>query len=210
MDSIGVLIIDDHKVLRQSIAKVLSAQPDMNLMHCGSVGEGLLLVGSGHVDIVILDVDLGTERGTELMELARRNGFKGPVLVLTAGVSDSEREQLWQQGITDILMKDDSIEKLTERIREAMGKHAPGGVTVMPTPAGTQWREPNPRPFSQRETRVLRLVVQGRANKEIAEELHCTESTVKAVLQQLFRSTGTHSRSQLLGVALQEYKDLLQ
>jgi len=209
MDKIGVLIIDDHKVLRQGIAKVLSAQPDMALMHCGSVGEGLLLVGSGHIDIVILDVDLGNERGTEFMELARRNGFKGPVLVLTAGVSDSEREQLIEQGVTDILMKDDSIEKLTERIREAMGKQPPGGVTVMPS-SGTQWREQNPRPFSQRETRVLRLVVQGRANKEIAEELHCTESTVKAVLQQLFRSTGTHSRSQLLGVALQEYKDLLQ
>jgi len=209
MDKISVLIIDDHKVLRQSIAKVLSAQPDMSLMHCGSVGEGLLLVGSGHVDIVILDVDLGTERGTEFMELARRNGFKGPVLVLTAGVSDSEKEQLYQQGVSDILMKDDSIEKLTERIREAMGKQPPGGVTAVPS-AGTQWREPNPRPFSQRETRVLRLVVQGRANKEIAEELHCTESTVKAVLQQLFRSTGTHSRSQLLGVALQDYKDLLQ
>lgn len=209
MDKIGVLIIDDHKVLRQGIAKVLSAQPDMSLMHCGSVGEGLLLVGSGHIDIVILDVDLGNERGTEFMELARRNGFKGPVLVLTAGVSDSEKEQLLQQGVTDILMKDESIEKLTERIREALGKQPPGGVTVMPV-AGTQWRESNPRPFSQRETRVLRLVVQGRANKEIAEELHCTESTVKAVLQQLFRSTGTHSRSQLLGVALQEYKDLLQ
>jgi DNA-binding NarL/FixJ family response regulator len=208
MDKIGVLIIDDHKVLRQSIAKVLGAQPDMTMMHCGSVGEGLLLVGSGHVDIVILDVDLGTERGTEFMELARRNGFKGPVLVLTAGVSDSEKEQLWQQGVTDILMKDDSIEKLTERIREAMGRQPEGGVTVMPST--THYREPNPRPFSQRETRVLRLVVQGRANKEIAEELHCTESTVKAVLQQLFRSTGTHSRSQLLGVALQEYKDLLQ
>src|SRR5258707_1191397 len=138
MDKIGVLIIDDHKVLRQSIAKVLSAQPDLTLMHCGSVGEGLLIVGSGQVDIVILDVDLGTERGTEFMELARRNGFKGPVLVLTAGVSESEKELLWQQGITGILMKDESKEKLTERIREAMGTQPREGASAAPPATGMQ------------------------------------------------------------------------
>ena len=65
------------------------------------------------------------------------------------------------------------------------------------------------KPFTPRETAALRLVVEGRANKEIAGELNCSEAVVKAVLQQLFRKTGTHTRSQLVRIALESHPDML-
>ena len=63
--------------------------------------------------------------------------------------------------------------------------------------------------LSHREVEVLRLLVQGLANKEIASRLEISESAVKNTLQQLFSKTGVRTRSQLVRVALEEYRDLL-
>jgi len=203
VNKIRVLILDDHTILRQSVATVLNAEADMQTLHCGSVGEALLIVGSGLTDVVLLDVDLGDERGSEFLDLARRNGFEGPVLVLTAGVSEAEKELLTGLGISGILLKDESIETLADEIRKSIGAPAPA-IPVAPSPA-----VPSPKLFSPRESQVLRLVIQGLANKEIAVIMNASEPVVKAILQQLFRKTSTHSRSQLVCVALEHFRDQL-
>ncbi|HTC31923.1 MAG TPA: LuxR C-terminal-related transcriptional regulator, partial [Bryobacteraceae bacterium] len=70
--------------------------------------------------------------------------------------------------------------------------------------------EPQERaPLTDRETSVLRLVVQGLANKEIATQIEVSESTVKNTLQQLFAKTDVRTRAQLVRVALERYRDLL-
>src|SRR4051794_21936009 len=110
---IRILLIDDHTIFRQGLAKLLNAQPDLELrFHCGSVGEALLLLAAGVSDIVLLDVDLGAERGIDLLTRARQNGFQVPVLLLTGGVSTGEEQLLRNQGILGILRKDVSIEVL--------------------------------------------------------------------------------------------------
>jgi two-component system, NarL family, nitrate/nitrite response regulator NarL len=63
------------------------------------------------------------------------------------------------------------------------------------------------KPFTARESEVLRLVFQGRQNKEIAAELNISESAAKATMQQLFAKTGVRTRSQLVRVALERYRD---
>jgi two-component system nitrate/nitrite response regulator NarL len=203
-----ILILDDHTILRQGVAGLLNAEPDMEMkLGCGSVGEALLIVAAGLVDVVLLDLDLGTERGTDFLAQARRNGFKGPVLVLTAGVTQEEEALLEQLGVSEILKKDSSVNQLAERVREAAG-----GSSLQPTVRQTPAVGlPNvgARPFTQREAATLRLVVEGLANKEIAGELDCSEAVVKGLMQQLFRKTGTHTRSQLVRVALEYHRELL-
>lgn len=204
MKKTRVLVLDDHTILRQGLAGLLNAEPDMEMkLGCGSVGEALLILAAGLADVVLLDLDLGTERGADFLAQARRNGFKGPVLVLTAGVSKEERVVLENLGISGILLKDASVNQLAERVREAVGAPSP------PLPAPEPPRPELVKPFTARESATLRLVVEGRANKEIAGELECSEAVVKGVLQQLFRKTGTHTRSQLVRVALEYHRDLL-
>ena len=204
-----VLILDDHTILRQGLHRLLGAEPDMDMkLGCSSVGEALMIVAAGLVDVVLLDLDLGAERGVDFLAQARRNGFRGPVLVLTAGVPKEEKAVLESLGISGILLKDASVNQLAERVREAVG--APPRSQANPVPeAHGGLRSDLAKPFTTREAAALRLVVEGRANKEIAGDLDCSEAVVKAVLQQLFRKTGTHTRSQLVRVALEHHRDLL-
>ncbi len=202
--NIRVLLIDDHTIFRQGLAKLLNTQPDLELrFHCGSAGEALMLLASGVSDVVLLDVDLGEERGLDLLTRARQNGFQGPVLVLTAGVSAGEEQLLRNQRISGILRKDVSIEVLAAAIREAADGRVPYNSAFAPA----EKRRAPYKPLTPREAQVLRFVVEGHSNKEIASEMDCSESAVKGILQQLFHKSGTGTRSQLLRLVLEHYRN---
>jgi DNA-binding NarL/FixJ family response regulator len=195
------MILDDHTILRQGVAKLLGAEPDMQVTAAtSSVGEALTAVAAGLVDVVLLDLDLGAERGTEFLVQARRNGFQGPVLVLAAAVPPDEQAILDANDVALILTKDSSIGRLADAIRSVTGgtkgrAAAQGGPPSAPSVPSKALRE--------REARVLRLVVEGLSNKAIAAEIGANEPVVKAILQQLFRKTGTNTRAQLVRVALE-------
>jgi two-component system nitrate/nitrite response regulator NarL len=196
-----VLLLDDHPIFRHGVARLLNGEPDLELnLHTGKVGEALLMLTAGRADIVLLDLDLGQERGVDFLAQARQNGFSGPVLVLTAGVSAAEEEVLRRYGIAGILRKDVSVDTLVEHIREAVGAPAVERIAAMPG-------RPPVKQLTGREAMVLRLVVEGRENKEVGAELGCTEAAVKGILQQLFHKTGTRMRSQLVRFALEHYRN---
>ncbi|MFL6351715.1 MAG: LuxR C-terminal-related transcriptional regulator [Bryobacteraceae bacterium] len=204
---IRILLLDDHTIFRQGLVKLLSTQPDLDLpLHCGSIGEALLGLAAAMPDIVLLDIDLGTESGLDFLAQARRNGFDGPVLVLTAGISRTEEEFLQSSGVAGILRKDVSIEVLAARIRALAGLPQYSDMGI----AGAAAHDPFPKRqkvLTAREVEVLRLVVEGHANKEIAHELGCSESSVKGIIQQLFQKSGTRTRSQLVRATLEQYRD---
>jgi two-component system nitrate/nitrite response regulator NarL len=200
MKKIGVLLLDDHTIFRQGVVRLLGGEPDLELhLHTGSAGEALIMLAGCHVDVILLDLDLGQDRGVDFLVQARQNGFTGPVLVLAAGVSPQEEEVLRRYGIAGILLKSVSVDDLAERIREAASV---SGVQGCPEPAGRR----TARGLTEREAAVLRLVVEGLENKEIAGALECTDAAVKGMLQQLFRKTGTRMRSQLVRFALEHYQ----
>jgi|SRR5579862_7987971 len=198
-----VLLLDDHIMFRQGVAALLNAEPDLELrLHTGSVDEALRVVAAGEADVVLVDVDLGQDRGIDFLEKARENGYDGPVVLLTAGVSEAERELYERQGIRGILLKDASIYMLATRIREAVGA-LPQAAELMPPTARTE----SVRQLTVREFKVLHLVIEGLSNKEIAAETGSTEAAVKGILQQLFRKTGARTRSQLVRFALEHHGD---
>ena len=197
-----ILLLEDHIMFRQGVAALLNAEPDMELrLHTGSVDEALRAVVSGQADLVLLDADLGPDRGIDFLELARREGYDGPVLVLTAGISEGEREQFARYGILGILLKDASIDMLATRIRDAVGAPRPEVLLGPPETDETL------KPLTVREFKVLRLVIEGLSNKEIGVETGSTEAAVKGILQQLFHKTGSRTRSQLVRFALEHHRD---
>jgi two-component system nitrate/nitrite response regulator NarL len=205
--TIRILLLDDHTIFRQGLVNLLNNEPGLELkLHCGGTGEGLLLLSIARPDIVLLDADLGNERGVDFLMQARRNGFEGPVLILTAGISRDEEETLKKHGISGILRKDVSVDVLSARIREAARVHGTGNL-IHRTDAGPKAAVDGKRqkPLTLREAEVLRFVIEGQLNKQIAHELGCSESAVKGVIQQLFRKSGTSTRSQLVRAALEQY-----
>lgn len=211
IDKIRVLIVDDHMLFRESVARLLEAEHDLEVRHCGSVRESFAIMADWPANVVLLDFDLGNEKGSSFLAHAHAAGFHGKTLLLTAGVNELEAADLIRQGISGIVLKHSSPTELSESIRGVVaGKvwFEQGYLKrVMEKAAEPQSAASNVRRFTERERQVLSFVFEGLANKEIADRLHVSESSVKASLQQLFEKTGVRTRSQLVRVALEQYKD---
>jgi DNA-binding NarL/FixJ family response regulator len=211
-EHLRIMLVDDHALFREGLARLLAAEPDFEVVAlCASVAEALEALAAQPVDLVLLDVDLGNERGLDFLVRARQRGFGGPVLVVTAGMTESEAALLIGQGAAGIFLKRDSTQLLADGIRTVAGGRAwiDQGYLTSLVGARPAQRPADRTALSERERAVLRGVFDGLANKEIASRLGLSESSVKAVLQQMFDKTGVRTRSQLVRVALERYSQEL-
>ncbi len=210
---VRIVLVDDHALFREGLTRLLGAEPDFEIVgHCATLDEAVEILSAGPVDLVLLDVDLGPQRGSEFMTRARHVGFSGRVLVVTAGLTDAEAARFLREGASGIFLKHDSPAVLVRSIRQVMDGEASvdhdvlSGVLRMGAPPE---EEEAKAPLTERERDVLHGVLEGLANKEIAARLAVSESSVKAALQQLFHKTGVRTRSQLVRIALEQYRDQL-
>ena len=210
---IRILIVDDHTLFRESVARLLAAEPDFEIAGlCAGADEALQLIAKIPVDVVLLDYDLGDGKGTVFLANAQNLGFQGRVLVVTAGVTEMEAAGMIRQGIAGILRKHCSPETLAQGIRDVNAGRdyfEPGYLRSVLVGVTEVQREYRRKKLTERERQVLQYVFEGLANKEIAGRLQVSESSVKATLQQLFAKTGVRTRSQLVRTALETYKDQL-
>jgi DNA-binding NarL/FixJ family response regulator len=203
---IRILLIDDHILFREAIARLLGREEDFEIVgECATVDEGITLLRNSTVDVVLLDINLGLQQGGAFLPLARDADFKGKILAVTAGVSKLEAGRLVERGCAGIVLKQEHPGVLIHRIREIASQT--GAAAVPPPPPevlGTPESDAFPS-FTSRERQVLRAVFAGQSNKEIAFKLGVSEPLVKAVLQQLFSKTGVRTRSQLVRIALERH-----
>jgi len=208
---ITVLLVDDHACFGESVARALSAEGDLEVSYCATMSAALDILQGRRIDVVLLDHDLGVERASQFLPVARQRGFSGRVLIVTAWVSDTEAKRLLRQGVAGIFSKDSPLDALVESIRLVQA-----GETWLDrryrnlTAADSCGEQPSLGPrFNERQRKVLRFVLEGLSNKVIAAQLHISESYVKALIQSLFRKTGVRTRGQLVRVTLEHYQDQL-
>jgi two-component system nitrate/nitrite response regulator NarL len=205
-------VIDDHVLFREGLVRLLEDIKDFEVCgQKGSLREALDEIENERPDMVLLDIDLGPERGLDLFPALRDVGYTGKVLVVTGGVSDREAVQLIQAGASGILHKHKAPEELCRAIQEvARGQVYLEQHYLQPIFSAVDSTKGRVRrALTDREVKILRLIFQGMGNKEIAERLTLTESTVKAGLRVLFDKLNVRSRSQLVKVALEQYSDQL-
>lgn len=209
---IRVLLVDDHAMFREGIARLIDREPDMQVVgQCDSANAALTALKRSDASVVVLDVDLGRDRALDFVLEARKRSFPGRILIVTAGISEPEAVQLVQAGIAGILHKHQSAETLRDAIRQI----AAGGVYLEPDYLPSLFRNldrsrPPAKPqLTPREKQILRHIFQGSTNKEIGESLTISEAAVKAALRQLFEKLGARTRAQLVKIALEQYRDQL-
>jgi len=211
--TIATLIVDDHALFRESLVRLLCAERGFEVVaHCGSSEEALRVLQKKQVDVVLLDFNLGESNGTQFLSSAKRQGFGGKVLVVTAVVDQGQAVELIRAGVSGIFMKHHSAALLAQAIRDVVNGKVFFDQELLQVAVATGTKSTAhspPEQFTQRERQVLFLVFEGLANKEIAERIGVSESSVKATLQQLFAKTGTHSRGQLVRIALEQHKHKL-
>jgi len=210
--TISLLLVDDHSLFRESLSRLLEAEPDLEMVaNCPSGKDALALLAAVRVDLVLLDHDLGDMNGLGFLEAAKKLGFAGKILFVTAGMSDVETLHAFERGASGIFLKHSLPADLLRAIRRvAEGetwldpKAVRSLVTAANAAANIAQEKTQPiSAFTARERSVLDGIFNGLTNKEIATKLNLSEGYVKAVLQQLFSKTGVRTRSQLVRIALE-------
>jgi two-component system, NarL family, nitrate/nitrite response regulator NarL len=210
-EPVRILIVDDHALFREGLAEILDKSPELTVIgRCGTSAEALELLAT-QPGVVLLDFDLGGELALNFLEKARNQGFKGRILIVTAGVSEPEALQLVRAGVAGILHKHNTPELLRDKIRQvAAGEVCLEERYLKPLFRSVdQTAPPRTVRLTDRDQVILRLVFQGLGNKEIGARLSISEGAVKASLRLLFQKLGVHTRSQMVKVALEEYRDQL-
>ena len=202
MRRIRLLLLDDHILFREGLRRLLISEPDFETVaECGTPSEALAALAREPIDLVLLDFDLEDDTGTRFISAAAAAGYKGKILMVTAGMSAPDISAAWKLGISGIFLKHSSPATLLEAIRTV----ADGGEWIDPKLT----RIPESRAqtvtgqLTPREQQVLRSVFEGLTNKEIAHRIGVSQSSVKATLQQLFEKTGVRTRGQLVRIAIE-------
>lgn len=212
--AINLLLIDDHEMFREGLARSFEREPGFHLVaQCATSDEALKFIAHSRDPVtVLLDVDLGKHRGLEFVEASRRAGFKGVILVLTAGISGQEAVQLMQAGVAGIVHKFRSTRVLCEAIRKVVNTGEAWleeeYVTALLRSVDRSHASARPE-LTDRERTILRFVLEGFTNREIGLRVHLSEGAVKASLRMLFEKLGVRTRAQLVKVALEQYKHQL-
>jgi two-component system nitrate/nitrite response regulator NarL len=210
MNPIRILMVDDHSLFRESLSRLLDANAGFHVVgQCRTVGEAIAEYSEIPTDVVLLDYDLGEEQGSRMVpELKSRLG-DARVLMVTAGMSDETTLQAMEAGASGVFLKHSSLDQLVTAIHQV----AKGGMWLDTGTAHSLFggrtirREPFERtqPLTSRQSEVLRGILDGLTNKEIAWNLKVSESSVKAVIQELFNKAGVRTRSQLVRIAIEKH-----
>jgi DNA-binding NarL/FixJ family response regulator len=212
-EEIRILLMDDHSLFRDSLSRLLQTEPGFRVVgSCATVAEALPLItgdpASEQPDIILLDYDLGEEQGTAALDEIRKHGFKGRVLMVTAGMSDAATVRVLETGSEGIFLKHSSPAQLVEAIRRMVAGEPwldPRAMrSLIAGATGKSEEQRSSQALTARERFVLKGVFEGLTNKEIAAQLQVSEGSIKAVMQQLFDKTGVRTRSQLVRIALEK------
>ncbi len=194
---IRVAIVDDHPVVRQGIAALLDGQPDIEVVgSAGSVDEGLELLARTAIDVLLLDIRLGTDSGLRLLRGGSAEAVAAlpAVVVLSAYDYPQYAEAALRLGAAGFVIKSAPLDELLNASRRA----AAGGLAFAVRPPRSSER------VSPRELDVVRLVVEGRSNDEVGAALGIGVKTVETHLRRLFERFSVGSRTELAARALRE------
>lgn len=196
----GILVVEDHPLMRLGIAAIIDAQTDMRTLGQAASGEEALeLWAHTQPDIVLADLRLPGMSGVEVIRLIRQQGGHTKFVVLTTYDGDEDIHQALEAGAGGYLIKGMPAGALLDALRRV---HAGNRYLPHPIAKILQSRMPD-SDLSPREREVLTLIVAGRSNKEIAAELGISRATVKFHVSVIFSRMGVEDRTQAAVAALQ-------
>lgn len=197
---IGIMLVDDHYLVRMGLASIISLEPDMAVCAEASSGEQALALFRQHrPDVTLMDLRLPGMSGSDTTQAIRMEFPEARVIVLSTYISDEEIYAALQAGAMAYLVKSVQREELTETIRKA----AAGRRHIPPEVAARLADRMSRSHLSLRERDVLRLLAAGRRNREIASALDITEGTVKLHVSSILGKLGVVDRTEAVTVALQ-------
>ncbi len=193
-----VLLVDDHALLRTGVANIINQEPDLHVVAEAENGVEAISAYERHQpDVTLLDLRMPVMEGVEVVRQIRERDPRARVIILTTYDTDDEISQALKAGAKAYVLKDISADGLVGCIRDVLA-----GKSYLAPAAAAKLAEGVTRvQLTPREMATLRLLADGKANKEIANELDISERTVKTHLAHLFEKLGVTSRTEAIKVA---------
>jgi DNA-binding NarL/FixJ family response regulator len=211
MNTIQILIADDHPVVQDGLQAVLSTQSDFKIVGVAETGiEVLQIVTAKEPDIVLLDLEMPEMDGLEVLENLRIDHPQVKAIVFTAFDTDERIVGAVKAGAKGYLLKGAPSQDLFEAIRTVSA----GGSLLQPVVASKliehvsgerdMAAQEKTTPLTERERQVLEQLALGKTNKEIASELVITERTVKFHVSSILSKLGAGNRTEAVTIAARD------
>jgi DNA-binding NarL/FixJ family response regulator len=201
---IRILVCDDHPVVRSGLRGMIQSQPDLEVIAEADEGtRAVALASRFQPDIVLMDLRMPGMDGVTATATIKARHPSIQVLILTTYDTDADILRALEKGATGFLLKDEREDRLFDAIREAAGGRSPLAPGVA-SRLVERLRGDADSHVSEREIEILMLVAQGRSNREIARELHISDSTVKAHMLHIFDKLGVTDRTAAVTTALRQ------
>lgn len=193
--TLSVMLVDDHLIVRRGLASLISDEPDLTVVAEASSGEEAIALASVHrPDVIVLDLRLRDMSGIDVAEALR--GHK--ILMLSSFMQEEDVRRVFDAGIYGYLSKDKDSTELLKAIR-AVGQ---GNRYLPPEISLLLAKSEHSSHLTARELEILKLIAEGRANKQIGEMLTLSENTVKnhvkSILAKLNAKDRTHAVTEAL------------
>ncbi len=199
---IKVLIVDDHAIFAFSLASLLNAQPDIEVVGTANDGATAALLASRLApDIILMDLLMPGFDGVKTTRRLRADGIRAKILFLTSLFCSDSLSRALESDVQGAVLKNDEPPELLKAIR----KVARGERFVSDEIQRILINTPPVPELSPRQREVLDLLVQGKGNAEIANSLDIRLDTVKEHLMLIFDKLGVSSRAEAISLALSRH-----
>jgi DNA-binding NarL/FixJ family response regulator len=203
---IRVMLVDDHVFWRHGLRQIIDSEPDMHVVAEASDGqEAQTRVKAAKPNVILMDINMPRVNGVEATKAIAPEMPEVNIVMLTVSDTDENLFESIKAGAMGFLTKDVSPEALTKAIRETVAGEsslspfiAARMVKFIQRGGPEQTRKP-PANLTEREDEILRLIARGARDREIADQLYISESTVKKHVQNVLRKL--HARNRVEAVS---------
>lgn len=209
-EKVKIIIVDDHPLVREGLRKILEMESELEVIDEAGDGQGAINVcRERKPDVVLMDINMPGTNGIEATRVIKREFPQMGVIALTIHEEEEYVLELVRAGVSGYVLKDIAPAKLVETIKTVSKGHSVidplitnkifGEINRLSRNRRTKEDWEN---LTEREMDVLRLISQGRSNKEIARTLSISEKTVKNHITNVFRKLQVDDRTQAVLFAI--------
>lgn len=212
-ETVGVLLVDDHRMFGESLARLLADEPGIEVLALATTGEeALKLASSLHPKVVLLDQEMPDRDGISVAAELKSRDPEQMVVMLTSSTDDRVLLGAIEAGCSGFLTKDRAAAEVAETVRVA----AAGDAVITPAMLARLLPQLNRQhqmmtqhqtvgsDLTERELELLLLMAQGHANKSMAHELFLSVHTVRNRVQSILTKLGAHSKLEAVSIAVRE------